>query len=188
MWEAASPRGTVVHPNSRSPRNVLSRRVAGGPFQVSATVDSFWPTLDYQQAGIVVASDSTFDDYLRVTAAVGGGVQKAQAVFERRGEPIESSVTLANGVAAPLSDLKLRIVYDGSVWRAECRDPRKYNWHSILVVEVRPGDPPPSIAGLCAFHGNMYEGDGPDSPISPIPSCLARFSSFEIEPYPPRAR
>ncbi len=186
-WEAAAPRGTARPPLSRSPRNVVSRLVPHRPFQVSATIDSFWPTLDYQQAGIVVFSDSTFDHYFRVTAAVGGGTQKAQAVFERNGEPIESQVTLATDVSQPLADLKLRIIYDGGAWRAEFRNPQKYNWYSILVVETRPGDPPPVYAGMLAFHGNMYDSDAVDAPPSVIPSCAARFSSFELEPYPPRS-
>ncbi len=172
-------------PFDREPRNVLLRDFRLPKFFVTATVDSFWPKEDHQQAGIIVTNpEPGFENYVRMTVAASNGIYLIQAVFERSGDP-ESGQQARSVLDIPMRDLVLRILFDGTLWRCEYRDPTNYAWKSILVTEKRQGDPPLSRAGLIAFHGNLYDSREPDRKPRDIPPCNVLFKSFAILSYPP---
>ncbi|MBZ0268269.1 hypothetical protein K8I85_08935, partial [bacterium] len=172
-------------PNDRQPRNILWIPVEKpGAFMVTAVIDSFWPTLNYQQAGIVVANGEEFTEFVELTVGSLDGLLTVKAIHQVRQEPRFSSFILGNAHADPLKDRELRIVRDGAAWRCETRRVLDAGWDTVSQAEVVSFDFEPKLVGIFAMHSFACEGERPNRLPVVVPPTDVRFSSFAMEPYP----
>jgi hypothetical protein len=172
-------------PNDLPPRNILWVPLQGsGPFTVTAVVDSFWPTLNFQQAGIIVASDETFHEFVKLCVIARDGLQQLNTVHQVHDNPIFHDKFLRNALQAPVEDRLLRIVRDGGTWRCETRTSFDASWQLVSQAEALQFDFEPRVAGIFAMHGFACEGEPPNRLPIQVPPTDVRFSSFAVERYP----
>jgi hypothetical protein len=173
-------------PNDRPPRNMLLLPITGTErFSVTAVIDSFWPTENWQQAGIVVAGDESMKDCIRLAVGSYNGVHQVHSMYQTNNEPRFKGTTLGNAHVEPIEGRVIRLVRDGAVWRCETRRVADSGWDLVSSSEVLDVDFEPRFVALVAMNGFECEGEWPNRLPKFVPPVDVVFDSFRVERYPP---
>jgi serine/threonine protein kinase len=179
-------------------RNVVAREYGTKRFEATVRLQDFWPTRNWQQAGLLVFADQ--DNYVRLTLVstfMRGldppqDVHRIQAVLERDDEVLEARtldlyanrlddvqpLEYKNSHDGPIDEIWLRITRDGDRWTFRY-SPNGVTFLRIHTKELFISFPLETrYIGLAAFHG-IGEGKTRNLTWDPIP---AHFDSFEITP------